>query len=46
VLQTLLSLVGEQTVTLEVASTNEKAIRLYEKLGFVKTEILRSWYCV
>lgn len=46
VLQTLLSLVGEQTVTLEVASTNEKAIRLYEKLGFVKTEILRGWYCV
>ena len=46
VLQTILSLAGEEAVSLEVASTNEKAIRLYEKLGFIKTEILRSWYCV
>jgi hypothetical protein len=46
VLQTILSLAGEETITLEVASTNEKAIRLYEKLGFIKTQILRSWYCV
>jgi GNAT superfamily N-acetyltransferase len=46
VLQTILSLALEETITLEVASTNEKAIRLYEKLGFIKTQILRSWYCV
>lgn len=46
VLQTILSLAGEEPVTLEVASTNTKAIALYEKMGFIQTEILRSWYCV
>ena len=46
VLRTLLSLVGEETVTLEVASTNTRAVALYEKMGFIKTEIVRSWYCV
>ena len=45
VLGTVLSLAGDGCVTLEVASTNERAIRLYEKMGFLKTEILRSWYC-
>ena len=44
--RTLLQLAEEEPVTLEVASTNARAIRLYEKLGFIKTEILRSWYCV
>ena len=46
VLQTILSLAEGETVSLEVASTNEKAIRLYEKHGFIKTKELRSWYCV
>ena len=46
VARTLLQLAEEEPVTLEVASTNARAIRLYEKLGFIKTEILRSWYCV
>lgn len=46
VLRTILSLAGEESVTLEVASTNGKAISLYEKMGFVQTEVLRSWYCV
>lgn len=31
-------------VTLEVASTNSKAIRLYESLGFIKTAELTKWY--
>ena len=44
VLHTLLSLVEGATVTLEVASTNEKALRLYERLGFLKTRELRRWY--
>lgn len=35
-----------QTVTLEVASANEKAVRLYEGLGFLKTEELAKWYHV
>lgn len=44
VMHTLLSLAEGETVTLEVASTNERAIRLYEKLGFVKTAELTRWY--
>ena len=34
VMHTLMSLVEGAGMTLEVASTNAKAIRLYEKLGF------------
>jgi ribosomal protein S18 acetylase RimI-like enzyme len=45
VMHTLMSLVEGQTITLEVASTNRRAIRLYEKLGFVKTREIRRWYC-
>ena len=37
------ALSGEQAV-LEVASTNAKAIRLYERLGFLKTRELVRWY--
>lgn len=44
VLNTLLSIVEGASVTLEVASTNEKAIRLYEKFGFIKTREIRRWY--
>lgn len=35
-----------ETITLEVASANEKAIRLYEKLGFIITKELSKWYQV
>lgn len=44
VLNTLLSVVEGASITLEVASTNEKAIRLYEKFGFLKTREIRRWY--
>lgn len=37
------ALSGEQAV-LEVASTNAPAIRLYERLGFLKTAELSRWY--
>ena len=33
-----------QQLQLEVASTNNRAIRLYETLGFCRTEELSSWY--
>lgn len=34
----------DERVTLEVASTNRKAIVLYESLGFIKTANLSAWY--
>ena len=46
VMYTLMSLVEGADMTLEVASTNERAIRLYEKLGFLKTAEISRWYRV
>ncbi len=46
VARTLLSLVPGQSVKLEVASGNRRAIRLYEKLGFFKTGEKIRWYAV
>lgn len=34
----------EDTLKLTVASTNERAVRLYEKLGFVRTKEISRWY--
>lgn len=44
VLHTLASLNPGEPLTLEVASTNTRAIRLYEKNGFLKTRELSRWY--
>ena len=46
VMHTLMSLVEGDSMTLEVASTNERAIRLYEKLGFLKTGVKARWHVV
>ena len=46
VLHTLLSVATQQEVKLDVASTNERAIHLYEKYGFIKTAEHRRWYRV
>ena len=46
VLHTLLSVAAQQEVKLDVASTNERAIHLYEKYGFIKTAERRRWYRV
>ena len=46
VMHTLMSLQPDQPMELDVASTNTRAIRLYEKLGFVKNLELRRWYKV
>lgn len=35
--------IGE-TITLEVASTNHKAIALYDRMGFIKAKELSRWY--
>lgn len=44
VARTLLSLISGDVVTLEVASNNLPAIRLYERMGFVKTGEVSRWY--
>lgn len=46
VLRTLLTAADSDRATLEAASTNTRAIRLYEKLGFVQCAEARSWYSV
>lgn len=46
VLRAMQSILPQQQLSLEVASTNEKAIRLYERLGFLKTAELSRWYRV
>jgi len=46
IMHTLLSIADGEQVALEVASTNTRAIRLYEKLGFLKTREISKWYCV
>lgn len=46
VMHTLMSLVSNQDLRLQVVSTNFPAIRLYERLGFVRTAELRRWYRV
>ena len=33
-----------ECVELEVASANERAMRLYEHMGFLKTKRRNSWY--
>lgn len=46
VLRTLAAALSCETVRLMVASTNNRAIRMYERLGFVKTAELSRWYRV
>lgn len=44
VMATLCSALGEEQITLEVASANTAAVRLYERLGFAVTAELERWY--
>ena len=44
VMHTLMSLVEGARMTIEVASTNHRAIHLYEKLGFLVTGEVSSWH--
>jgi RimJ/RimL family protein N-acetyltransferase len=44
VLHTLMSLLEGATVTLQVADANERAIRLYERAGFLKVGEASCWY--
>lgn len=46
VARTLFTAVNGERITLEVVSTNRRAIRLYEKMGFVTTGEVSRWYRV
>ena len=46
VFHSLLSVNPPQQLKLQVASTNLRAIRFYEKMGMIKTAELRRWYRV
>ena len=46
VLRTLSTVLDSETVCLTVAGVNARAIRLYERLGFVKTAERSRWYRV
>ncbi len=46
VLRTLATVLTEDTVRLMVADANTPAVRLYERLGFVKVKELSRWYRV
>lgn len=41
---TVLPMVPRKTVQLKTATVNERAIRLYERLGFVRTGVLSRWW--
>lgn len=36
----------DEIVSLVVASENHKAVRLYERLGFICTDVISTWYAV
>lgn len=46
VMHTLMSLVEGSSMTLEVASTNQKALRLYSRLGFLPVKAVSRWFDV
>lgn len=46
VVKALAHAVTEDTVSLCVASANEKAVKLYESIGFIRTKEISRWYRV
>ena len=46
VMHTLMTLAEGESIRLEVASTNTRAIRLYERMGFVTVGEKSRWYRV
>lgn len=46
VMHSLMSLVEGAQMVLEVADTNTRAVKLYERLGFLKTREISRWYCL
>ena len=46
VMLALCTAVSSAVISVEVASNNIPAIKLYQKLGFIRKEIISKWYCV
>ena len=46
VVKALSSVLTADTVRIAVAGANTRAVRLYERMGFVKTKIISTWYRV
>ena len=46
VVKALASVLTEETIRLLVAGANERAVRLYERMGFVKVKEVSRWYRV
>ena len=46
VVRALSSVLTEDTVRVAVAGANDRAVRLYERLGFIKTKEISRWYRV
>ena len=46
ILGTLLTLTGEEPAELEVASTNDRALRLYERMGFITVGERSIWHTI
>lgn len=46
VARTLFSVIPDDTVTLDVVSTNLRAIHLYKRMGFVITGEIKRWYII
>ena len=44
VAECLLSVTPAEQIRLEVASTNQRALRLYERMGFLRTREVMRWY--
>lgn len=44
VMQALNKSLSEESVRVVVAKENARAVRLYERMGFVKTKIMSRWY--
>ena len=44
VVQALCGALTGDTVRIAVAGANERAVRLYERMGFLKTKVLSSWH--
>lgn len=44
VVRTLCSVLTEDVIRIAVASANERAVRLYERMGFMTVNVLKRWY--